>query len=67
MLTKVMSSAILAVLLSYGVIAQARYLSSDPVGLQGRVNTFAYVHNNPLRYFDPNGLETELIVGGANW
>ncbi len=26
-----------------------------------------YVANNPLRWVDPTGLETELIVGGPNW
>ena len=62
MLIKIISGAILAVLLSYGDISQARYVSSDPVGLQGGTNTYTYVHNNPLRYVDPDGLRV-LLVG----
>jgi RHS repeat-associated protein len=42
----------------------ARFISEDPIGLDGGVNPYAYVENDPINNRDPSGLECVRFSDG---
>ncbi|MDZ4021612.1 RHS repeat-associated core domain-containing protein [Pseudomonas sichuanensis] len=44
-----------------------RFVSRDPSGLKGGLNTYSYASLNPLRYVDPLGLNPVVGCAAGSW
>jgi len=49
----------------YRSLSTGGFIQEDPIEFGGGSNFYAYVKNNPLKYVDPIGLKTIVIVGSS--
>jgi RHS repeat-associated protein len=47
----------------YYLTGLGRFVSEDPIGLEGGYNTYAYVGGNPVSFVDPLGLRETRFPG----